>query len=254
MSYRASTSRRTWLLVPGTAVAMFAIASIVMPVGRDQVGPVPPACGIAPALAQFAQDLHDGFWSRRSASRGMFGERLQAFVEPETEGLRYCLMGQPREAIAAFQATGLRDENDRQGLYDLLDRLVVDGQYDLAEWYVREADILLGGGGLRNNLAWHYTQVEIRPETALALALSSVTAEREPYNVDTLAWAYYRNGDVRHAIESAHSAIGMEQPGRHGLGAWQDEESRESSRRLLRLIEQERASVVPSPKDPFAAR
>ncbi len=254
MDYRASTSGRTWLLMPGTAVALFAIASIMLPIGRAQVGPVADGrCGIAPALASFAQDIHDGFWSRRGVPLGCLADLAVA----DSEGLRYCRMGLAREAIAAFQTGGPLDPNERQGLYDLLDRLVMDGSFDLAEWFVREADMLLIGGGLRNNLAWHYTQVDIRPETALALALSSVTAERLPFNVDTLAWAYYRNGDLASAVATAQEAVTMSVPGRGGLAAYDDEASRESSRKLLRLMDGEHGRSDKAPvaeKDPFAAR
>lgn len=258
MDYRASTSHRTWLLVPGTVVALFAIASIVLPIGSAQVGRVPAGEAGGAVLARFAQDIHDGFWQRRGANMGCFEVSCQTIADDESEGLRYCRMGQAREAIAAFQTGGELDENERQALYDLLDRLVMDGKFDLAEWYVREADMLLHGGGLRNNLAWHYTQVDMRSETALALALSSVTAEREPFNVDTLAWAYYRNGDLQHAVEAANEAITMSVPNRFGWAAYDDAESRESSRRLLKKIAVTAAAaelgLVPAEPNPFAAR
>ena len=264
MDYPASRGRhssRTWLLLPGTAVALFAIASIVLPIGSAQVGAVDYSRpGLAPSLARFAQDIHDGFWSRRAMAIDFVCPTFTA----DSEGLLYAQRGEAREAIAAFQETGLRSEQDRWALYDLLDRLIVDGKFDLAEWYVREADILLSGGGLRNNLAWHYTQVDMRPETALALALSSVTAEREAFNVDTLAWAYYRNGDLVHAIGAARQTLDFHRTWMSGEN-YDDVQSKESSRKLLAILSerQPEQSSVPVPsvprgpgpeRDPFSAR
>ncbi len=53
---------------------------------------------------------------------------------------------------------------------------------------------------LLNNLAWHYATTNTRLEEAITLARQSVEAEREPYNLDTLGWVYYKTGRYDDAV------------------------------------------------------
>lgn len=221
---------RRWLLLPGSGVLCFALASIVLPVGSDGLGArVGDQPGLTAALARWARDLHDGF-HRGPARPALTVWRYQT---ADHEGAALAARGEARQTIAWYREHGLHRESDREVLYDLFEHLLVNGQYDLAEWYVREADMLLGGGVLRNNLAWHYTQTNQRHPQALGLALSSVNDDRNACNVDTLAWAYYRAGHRATAARYAKQTLQFAVNDRHDFGAWEDQEAQESSRRLL---------------------
>ncbi|MCC7493597.1 MAG: hypothetical protein IT204_14680 [Fimbriimonadaceae bacterium] len=221
---------KRWLLLPGSSVLCFALASIVLPVGSAGLGArVGDQPGLAPALARWARDLHDGFHRGRERPAGpVFTYRAASH-----EGAELAARGLARETVAWYRSHGLNHESDREVLYDLFEHLLVNGQYDLAEWYVREADMLLGGGVLRNNLAWHYTQTGRRAPQALGLALSSVNDDRNACNVDTLAWAYFRAGHRETAERYARQTLQFATRGLGDFGAWEEHEAQESSRRLL---------------------
>ena len=155
----------------------------------------------------------------------------------DSEGIELCRRGLAEDAIAWYKTHGVMSHADGDALFELTETLIVNGEYDRAEWYVVEADRLLGGGTLRNNLAWHYTQTYQRQQKALDLALASVADRREACNVDTLAWAYYVNGDLDVARSVARETLTFGTSWLSGFCAWQESEARLSSERLLRLID-----------------
>lgn len=220
------------LLAPGTAVALFALAAIALPVGSNGLGQYASAqAGAAPALARWARDIHDGFWHNADAvaiDRHDLRERAQVL----------CALGEAEEAVAIYRDLSRLTWQDRDALWTLADRLVIDGQYLRAEWYVRQADALLDGNMLRNNLAWHYTQTDQRAEAALDLALESVSAGRNACNVDTLAWAYWRNGELAEARATAHETLRFSGVGL-GMVDFETEQAKESSRALLHILDAE---------------
>lgn len=233
--------RHIWLLLPGLWTAAFAVTAIVCPVGSDGLGArlnnVP---GPVPGLARLARDIHDGFWQPHAVRPGWAVSR-----DPErTRAQWLCYRGRAEEAVAAYQQLRVRTEDDRAALWQLADRLVIDGDYDRCEQYVRAADRLLGGGSLRNNLAWHFTQTDQRSRAALDLALSSVGDDRNACNVDTLAWAYYRNGELAVARSIARETLAF--PSGRTSWSYEEDEAKDSSRRLLKLLD-DAELALPSP-------
>ena len=234
------TYRRPWylksvlLLAPSAAVAVFALAAIALPVGANGLG------GAArDGLAGWARDIHDGFWRGAPALLSTVG----VSDSPHRQAQSLCRLGQAEEAVTLYEKIGVRGEADEDALFGLLDRLVVEGDWTRCEWFAPRGDALMHTGALRNNLAWHYTQANLRPEKALDLALASVAEERRGYNVDTLAWAYYRDGQRGLAANIAREAIAL-CDGRHD---WESAHSAASSRKLLSVLS-EPATVD---RDPF---
>ncbi|NUQ00006.1 MAG: hypothetical protein HUU35_09135, partial [Armatimonadetes bacterium] len=181
---RPGSPRHLWLMAPGLAVVCFTLASIALPVGSDGLGAhLEQGSCPASSMAHWARDLHDGFW--RTA-----GANPAPPVSSRSIAQAFCAGGEAEQAIALYRRIGVRNEDDIASLCALAERLTLAGDWTRAEWYVREADMLLHGGMLRNNLAWHYTQTDQRPSQALALALSATLADRVAATVDTLAWAY----------------------------------------------------------------
>lgn len=231
--------RHDWLMVPGAAVALFAIAAIVLPLGSDGLGAyVGLEPGVAPSLARWARDIHDGFWGPARPVMARVPER--AVTTDRVRALELCAKGEAEAAVALYEQIGVLTPADEEALFELNEYLIVNGEYDRAEWYAPKADRLLGGGVLRNNLAWHYTQVNIRPKQALDLALNSVAEDRNACNVDTLAWAYYRNGEYATAESVAKETLDFRTTWLSGLAAWEEQEARRSSERLLQMISQDR--------------
>lgn len=241
-------TRQGWLLVPGTVILSFAVASILLPVGSDGLGAgLGHQPGFGPSLARWSRDLHDGFWCRP----GLVLSRTAVPVRP-AEGERalarqLCRRGEAEQAVAIYQRIGVVESADHDAVWELASWLILNGQYDRAERYAREADILVGGGTFRNNLAWHYTQTNQRPSQALALALSSVTANREACSVDTLAWAFYRNGRLADARQTARETLAFDDGGLAPFLVYERQQAKDSSRRLLTLLDQ-------PTRDPFAGR
>lgn len=233
-----SKTKRLWLMAPGLAVLMFTIASIVLPVGSDGLGRTIRQDGsLGAATATWARDLHDGFWHRQTAHPTLMRPALRVEQDLHADARELCRKGMAKDAVQLYQRIGIASYADIDALWDLSGWLVTNGEYDLAEWYVREADILLGGGTLRNNLAWHYTQTNQRATQALNLALSSTTAERNACNVDTLAWAYYRNGMVDDARRTALETLTFSTSWLESFGEWEETEAKRSSLELLELLE-----------------
>lgn len=213
------------LLLPGLLVLGFALAAIVLPVGSNGLGR-----GVDGGLAGWARELHDGFWR--------VGHRLATCATgggAHARARALCATGQAEAAIAAYKHCGVLTAADHNALFELAEALVVDGRYDVAEWYVREADRLMDSATLRNNLAWHYTQTNQRHQAALNLALASVADDREPFNIDTLAWAYYRDGQTALAAKVAQEVLDLPSSS-WSYSAPQLRRGQESSRRLLKLL------------------
>jgi len=63
---------------------------------------------------------------------------------------------------------------------------------------------------LKNYLAWHSATTDTRLEDAIALARQSIEAEREPYNLDTLAWLYYKTGRYDDALAMFREALELD--------------------------------------------
>lgn len=228
---------KLWPTLPGLAAATFAIASILLPVGRDGLGRhLGDAPGLLPTLGRWARDLHDGFWQRSDAPGAVltFHRPLSAQRRRAQE---LCWLGQAREAVALYREIGVLTDSDRQALLELGARLICDANHDLGEWYVHEGDRLLGGAILRNNLAWHYTQLGIRPKQALALAAEAVADNRNACNLDTLAWAHYRSGSPGAAREMAQATLAVDAPWLTKLLSEQQELAKQSSRHLLTLLQ-----------------
>lgn len=226
--------KRGWLLTPGLAVVVFTLCSIALPVGhRDSGALYRRDPGVVGALARWAADLHDGFW--QPTARPVLAS-VSAVRASRGAGVELCRRGLAEEAVRYYKAQRSLSLDDREALFNLLDYLIVNADYDRAEWYAREGDMLLHGGVLRNNLAWHYTQARIRPDMALALALSSVTSDRNPCAVDTLAWAYFRNGMYRDAVKTANETLAADRSWGSSLMGYEDEHAKQSSRKLLALI------------------
>jgi hypothetical protein len=144
-----------------------------------------------------------------------------------------CRRGEAEQAVALYKRIGVTSLADHEALYQLSERLVVDANYDRCEWYARAADELLHGNILRNNLAWHYTQADIRQQQALDLALASVADGRDACNVDTLAWAYFRDGQPEVAASVARETLAF---GDGSPDPYDGPRAKESSRRLLGLM------------------
>lgn len=232
--------RKFWPMVPGLAVAGFAIAAVILPVGSDGLGAhVSRAPGVLPATARWARDIHDGFWRPKphvtlvSTRRNSFGSPLS---NQRRRAQELCWLGRAREAVALYREIGVLTDSDRQALLGLGARLVYDADHDLSEWFAREGDRLLGGAILRNNLAWHYTQLGIRQHTALELAMQAVMENRTACNVDTLAWAQFGVGNRRAARETAEATLAIDDPWLTPLLREQQELAKQSSRRLLDIL------------------
>ncbi len=61
-----------------------------------------------------------------------------------------------------------------------------------------------------NNLAWLYATSPppyLKPEAALELALRAAARDPAPYILDTLAEAYYANGQAEEALETIRKAL-----------------------------------------------
>lgn len=249
MTRRTRRSDRAWLLLPGLTVVIFTLVSIVCPIGSDQIGPLPRHWpGLMPAAARFAQDLHDGFWHSAVPVSGC--DTARPFVGGDrgfAGGLSGTMDIDRDRACAQRALVALREGRlTPDDLFETLDRCLVrlcqGGSYDAAEAFAREVDRTLGSGTFRNNLAWYYTQDNRRVEQALALAQASVATQREPYNVDTLAWAYYRCGDLVQAVATAREVLDWPE-GRGEVWGERvgpvDPEAAQSSQTLLETIGQE---------------
>ncbi|MBI2300219.1 MAG: hypothetical protein HYU66_14950 [Armatimonadetes bacterium] len=241
---RSRFPTKLWLMAPGLAAAVFAVLAILLPVGSDGLGAYAGSePGVAPALGRWARDIHDGFWRRPAAplmlrfvTPGSPAEESASRLGDHARARLLCHRGKAEEAVALYRKLGVLTPEDEAALFDLNDWLVVNGNYNRCEWYAKEADKLLGGGILRNNLAWHYTQVNRRAHQALDLALMSVAEDRNPCNVDTLAWAYFRNGKRDLAAKLARETLAFERPWFTDPSSWQEEAAQDSSRRLLGLL------------------
>lgn len=232
--------QKFWPVVPGLVVAGFALAAIVLPVGSDGLGArVGNEPGLVPASARWARDIHDGYWRDRAAVADLTGgiSFRTPLSSDRRRALELCWLGQAREAVALYQQIGVLLDVDREALYHLNARLICDADYDLCEWYAREADRLLGGASLRNNVAWHYTQTGIRQQQCLDLALSSVADSRSACNVDTLAWAYLNAGDRARARKVALETLEINEPYLSDLSLEQQQLAKDSSRRLLARLD-----------------
>ncbi|MBI5832262.1 MAG: hypothetical protein HZB16_08145 [Armatimonadetes bacterium] len=214
------------MMAPGALVALFAMSSIVLPVGSDGLG-----SQATTPLAAWACDIHDGFWQG-----GLQSLLMTDTSDPEHRRARQlCLLGDADEAMALYHRIGVRSIADYEAIYSLNERLVMDAKWDVAERTAVASDKLLRSGLLRNNLAWHYTQANLRPAQALNLALASVADARDVCNVDTLAWAYYRDGQLAVARGVAKETLAF--PATSGLRGGNTERAKESSRRLMALID-----------------
>jgi tetratricopeptide (TPR) repeat protein len=227
MRYRRPWFRNSlFFAVPGAALVTFVLAAIVLPVGSLGLG-----SEARDGLAGWARDLHDGFWR--------YGRQVVVHLSAPTgahaQARLRCLRGEAEEALALYQRIGLAGPADREALWQLGAQLIVMGDYDRCERYVRAADRLLDSGGLRNNLAWHYVQTGQRTQQALDLALSSVADSRQPTNVDTLAWAYHRDGQLAVARNVAREVLAFPATG-YGCSAYELGKAQESSRKLLALL------------------
>ncbi len=233
---------RPWLLLPGGAVLLFALASIALPVGSDGLGAsLDDRADAATALAHWARDIHDGYWQGQGTPRALADRREARPLTDRSLAQALCDRGQARDAVALYRRIGVRTEADRAALFHLNEVLIANADYDLAEWYAPQGDQLVGGGTLRNNLAWHYTQAEIRHVTSLRLALSAVTSDRNACSVDTLAWAYWRVGRHADAVRTAQETLKFTALDGGVLDVdWEVNEAKASSRRLLDRIAKER--------------
>lgn len=227
--------RNLWLLVPGLAVSLFAVSAIVLPVGSDGLGAgIGVRPGLAPTLARWARDIHDGFW-RGGTAQVMLAHPVA--LGDRARAIQSCERGQAEQAVALYKRIGVATEDDRGALFGLAEYLITDGNYERCEWYVKQADHLLGGGTLRNNLAWHYSQTNQRLSQALDLALMSVAEDRDASNVDTLAWVYYRLGEFRLAKNIANETLAFHSSWLGDFGQWSEQAAKESSRKLLARLD-----------------
>ena len=216
------------MMAPGALVALFAMSAIVLPVGSDGLGR-----HAATPLAAWAADIHDGFWS--GTFRTLAAVQSSSGDAAHQRARQLCALGDADEAMALYHRIGVQSWADYEAIYDLNERLIVDAKWDLAERTAAASDRLLSSGLLRNNLAWHYTQANLRTEKALNLALASVADGRDVCNVDTLAWAYYRDGQYAVARGVARETLSF--AAGSGLSAENTERAKASSRRLLMLLD-----------------
>lgn len=247
---RATTPTRPWLLLPGAAAAVFALLAIALPVGSNGLGRnITEAPGLAPSLARWATDIHDGFWSRRGEGDGWTGWWLtEATLGDRLRARELCRRGEAEAAMALYERIGVAT-SDFDALNDLFQVLLLNGDYSRCEWFVRDADRLIGSGVFRNNLAWHYTQTDQRPAEALVLAEESVAAEPTACAIDTLAWAYFANDDVDRAIRTAHETLTYASD-----GLWFDRQTEQavaSSERLLKRIEYHSGQTLDTAPKPW---
>ncbi len=216
------------LMAPGVFVALFALVSIALPVGSDGLG-----SAARTPLSVWARDIHDGFWTQASATLtgcSRYMHESTAVSQERAQARRYCRLGEGDRALAIYRRIGL--SGDDHYLWMLNDRLLQLRRWDEAERTAIGSDALSPGSPFRNNLAWHYTQENMRVAESLDLALAAVADGRTAYNVDTLAWAYYRDGQPEVARRVAGEAINFS-------GPWSgsDAESVASSQRLLALLD-----------------
>lgn len=227
--------KRGWVLVPGLVVLVFTLASLALPVGQGERGAsFRRDPGMVGALARWAAELHDGYWHRNARPGLSMTPGLNE--RGRSAGIELCRRGLAEEALAYYHQHRYLSLADREALFELLNYLIVNGEYDRAERYAREGDMLLHGGVLRNNLAWHYTQTRLRPTTALALALSSVAADRNICAVDTLAWAYWRCNMTSDAVRTANQTLAFNSPWGSSLMRYEEDRAKASSRKLLGLM------------------
>lgn len=231
--------RKSWPTWPGVAVCAFSLASIVLPVGSHGLG-ADLGDGGGPTLAarRWARDIHDGFWSRPTADavRGTFSFHAPGSDE-RRRAVELCAAGRAREAVAIYDQIGALTATDQQALMDLAAHLLCDADYAECEWFAREGDRLLGGSRLRNNLAWFYTQRQMRPRAALDLALGSVADARNATNVDTLAWAYWNADDPERARLVATETLAFDETYLTTLSRHQQAQAQASSRELLTALD-----------------
>jgi tetratricopeptide (TPR) repeat protein len=79
-----------------------------------------------------------------------------------------------------------------------------------------------------NKLAWFYVDKEIRPEEMLSLAKKAVelapdTFKRSHLNVhlDTLGWAYFRNGQLDEALKTFFQVLSTDLDSQSGQSSWE---------------------------------
>jgi tetratricopeptide (TPR) repeat protein len=132
-------------------------------------------------------------------------------------GAAYQQIGRTAEALAAFEKVAAAPDPAMSSAgYAALGAQLIEAK----RWKEAEAALEKGLGiapnrvEVINNLAWLYVTEgsEVRnPARALELALKAValTEERNPAILDTLAEAYFANGDTAKAIETGRKATAL---------------------------------------------
>lgn len=106
----------------------------------------------------------------------------------------------------------LREKPGNAELYAAYGGMLLEkGRYKEAEEFLKKSlDTDPNQAITMNNLAWLYATSPppyFKPEAALELAERAASREPEPHILDTLAEAYYVNGDYRKALETIQQAL-----------------------------------------------
>jgi tetratricopeptide (TPR) repeat protein len=147
-------------------------------------------------------------------------------VSLETLADAYKRQGDWEKAIATYKEAARRSPDLHVKLGDLyrsrgmLDEAIAE--YDASEAPVR-AQIERGSANANgyNELAWFYVTKKIKPQEAVSLAEKAVElAPADATILDTLRWAYLRNGQFAEALETFRKIL-VSQPGpRLSFSGW----------------------------------
>lgn len=132
-------------------------------------------------------------------------------------GYTYQIMGKNRQALAEYRKAA--DMGDDEGqfylakMYETGDGTPKDAK-QAVYWYRKAAD--QGSADQVNNVAWAFatsSEPGVRnPEAALDYAQKAVKADQDgprPHILDTLAEAYYINGQFEKAVQTEQRALGL---------------------------------------------